>query len=217
MTRSLIPPRYVNIPSSLAYGDLPKSVIVSGLRIIGLAWCYRYERTDPISIEDLCQICSVTRSNMYGHLGQLLAANVFQYTTVAGRLTFTFQQSNPSPVFRTDPTLGGAVDPEIQQQQYSHAFDSQGESEGDGVQSCFRDWQERLDILDYIGVREPVRSEIAGLEHASVEYLEGWAGWFHTQSELGVGALIPQLRANVPAPETHDKYIGGRYSQFIRH
>ena len=78
------------------------------------------------------------------------------------------------------------------------------------------DWARRRDVLDRIGVWEPVRTEIAELEHASVEYLEAWAAWFYSQDRLGVGALIVQLRAGVKAPETVNDYIGGRYSEFIQ-
>jgi len=215
MTQPLLPPQYVNVPSSLAYGDLPKSVIVSGLRIVGLGWRYHYTRTDPIGTVDLCAVCGINRSQLYDHLAQLLAAKVFQYTSTAGRFTFTFQQNNPSPVFRTDPALGAAVDSEKQHQQYSHGF--QGGCGGDSVQSGKPDWGQRLAALDRIGVREPARTEIAGLEYATAEYLDAWATWFGSQSKCGVGMLIGQLRAGVPAPESQRDYISGEYAQYIQH
>ena len=232
MTRSLIPPHYVNVPSSLAYGELSRTVIVTGLRIYGLGWRHRYTRTDPIAIADLCAVCGVSRSKLYEHLGRLVTARMLQYTNTAGRFTFTFRPDRSSPVFGTDQALGVVVDPdsdscskspENQQQQYSHGFE--GGCGGDAIQSRFPDWQERLAVLDRVGVLEPVRSEIAGLGHITLPELEAWETWFASQSKLGVGALIAQLRAGVPppagaragAPDVKHDYISGEYAEYIQH
>ena len=224
MTRSLIPPQYVNVPASLAYGDLSRTVIVTGLRIIGLGWRYRYTRTDPIEIAELCAVCGVSRSKLYEHLGQLVTARVLQYTSGGGRFTFTFQPDAPSPVFGTERALGVVVDPcsdscsdssQNQQQQYSHG--PEGGCGGDGGLSRLRDCEQRLAVLDRVGVCEPVRSEIAGLEYCTLEYLTAWTTWFASQSKCGVGMLIGQLRAGVPAPESQGDYISGAYAEYIQH
>ena len=220
MTKPLLPPQYVNVPAALAYGDLSRTVIVTGLRIYGLGWRYRYTHTDPIDIADLCAVCGVSRSKFYEQLAQLVPCGLLQYTNSAGRFTFTFQHQGASPVFGTDRTLGAAGYPsseslDTQQQQYSHGFE--GGCGGDGLHSRFRDWAQRLDALDRIGVREPARTEIADLEHVSAEYLDAWATWFGSQSKLGVGAVIAQLRAGVPAPEGQPSYIDGEYGQYIQH
>jgi len=222
MTKPLLPPQYVNIPTTLAYADLPRAVIVTGLRITGLAWQHHYERTDPIDTTDLCAICDIGRSQLYDHLSQLLDAGMLQYTKMAGQFIFTFHRDRPSPVFRTDGALSAADYPdtessEIQQQQYSHGFDFEGGCGGVAAPSSLPDWGQRLAALDRAGVREPARSEIAILEHATAAYLETWAAWFCTQTELGVGALIAQLRAGVPAPDLGRDYISGAYSQYIQH
>ena len=222
MTKPLLPPQYVNIPTTLAYADLPRAVIVTGLRITGLAWQYHYERTDPIATADLCAVCDISRSQLYDHLSQLLDAEMLQYTKVSGQFIFTFHRPRPCPVFRTDRALSAAGYPDtessdVKQQQYCHGFGFEGGCGGDAAQSRFPDWAQRLELLDDIGIREPARSEIAALDHATAQYLDSWATWFCAQTDLGVGALIAQLRAGVPAPDSQRDYISGAYSQYIQH
>lgn len=59
-----------------------------------------------------------------------------------------------------------------------------------------------LERLEALGILEPVRSELAGLEYVGVEYVEAWARWFEQQMELGVGGLVLQIRAGVEPPLT---------------
>jgi len=221
MNRSPLPPQYVNVPSSLVYGDLSAAVIVTGVRIYGLGWHYRYTRTDPIAFADLCALCDIGRSQLYDHLGRLVTAGLLQYTNIGGRFRFTFRQTGISPVFRTDPTVSAAIDPDpefsgCKQQQQSNLLVPEGGTGGGQAPSGIPDWAERLEILDRIGIREPARSEIATLAHADSAYLQAWAGWYDGQHTVGIGGLLAQLRAAVPAPRVTD-YISGKYAEYIQH
>jgi len=124
-----LPPRYVAAPTWLVYGDLPAAVYRTASRIWGLGWKHRYTRTDPIPFDDLCEICGVQRSQLYGHLRQLVSTRVLRYTNTAGKLTFHFDCRpslqpllDPSPENRTDAALHGVVvsssDSETEQQQH---------------------------------------------------------------------------------------------------
>ena len=87
-----VPPKFAVLPAWLLYDrQLSKPVLVTGGRIWGLGWRYRYEQTGPLTVEELCQICDVERSTLYGHLAQLTSASVFSYTsTRRGELVFRF-------------------------------------------------------------------------------------------------------------------------------
>ena len=69
---SHVPPQYVNVPVELLYHiDLPASVRTTAIRIYGLGWRRGYERTDPVGLDELLEICEVSRSTLYGHLPTL--------------------------------------------------------------------------------------------------------------------------------------------------
>jgi hypothetical protein len=67
--------------------------------------------------------------------------------------------------------------------------------------------------LDEIGIGEPVRSELAGV--CPVALVSGWVEWWKSglSDGLGVGWVVTQLRAGLPAP-----VVGGgesAYAEFI--
>jgi len=217
----LLPPQYVNVPVGLLYQlDIPAAVLRTAVRIYGLGWRHRYERTDPVSLDELMTICEVSRSTLYGHLATLGDNRVLRYTTVSvGReRTFVFEllmgvptspagRSPPSPEIRTNSAIGVVVDSSplsktiqpCRQQQHTHAV-VVGESVRGGREPSKKPdrWSR---ILDELVIREPTRSDLLRFPHVTYEYLQAWADWYLAQEELGVGWIILQMRAGAPAPQ----------------
>ena len=81
------------------------------------------------------------------------------------------------------------------------------------------DWAERVAVLDRMGVLEPTRSEILGLEWATAEYLEAWEDWWIEEfwsahfDGSGLGLVIEQVRAGIEAPATRTTRRLERYAE----
>lgn len=221
MARPLLPPRYVNAPASLVYGDLPRSIIVTGLRIWGLGWQHEYKRTGRIPIDALCELCGLSRTQLYEHLARLVATGVLRYTNIDGQFTFRFDRgaamprdarAGPSPENRTDGTIdvvdvSSSFDESFphdkQQQQTTHTHAVGGSAEGGAGQSGKPDG--RAEILEAMGVLEPTRSRLLALEWTNGRYLSEWLAWYEGQDALGTGWVIMQIRLGTAAPESHRK------------
>ena len=65
-----LPPRYANIPAALLYSDLPAAVQRTAERIWGLGWQYNYERTGEVTLDELEEICGLSRRQVFAHLRQ---------------------------------------------------------------------------------------------------------------------------------------------------
>ena len=173
MSRPLLPPRYVHAPSSLIYSDLPTSIIVTGVRIWGLGWKHKYRRTGSIPLQHVCDICELSRTQLYEHLARLVGTGVLRYTNIDGQFTFHFDWEDrrgptvchtsstgpirvrPSPENRT----GGAVSvvavsssreelsPHEKQQHSTHTHAVGGECERGSGPSGKPDWA-ASEILD---------------------------------------------------------------------
>ena len=63
-----LPPSYVNIPVSVAYAEADDALIVTMTRILGLCWAYDYERTPVLTPEQLTEFTGRPRSTLYRHL-----------------------------------------------------------------------------------------------------------------------------------------------------
>lgn len=89
MGEARLPPWYVNVTVWLLYEvDLPPSVRVTGMRILGLGWNHDYEYTDPVPLAQLCAWCGLSRARIYGHLRQLRFAGVLRYTALSEVFVF---------------------------------------------------------------------------------------------------------------------------------
>lgn len=74
------PPRYVNTPAWLAYGDeLSPAVFRTFVRIYGLGWNHDYEWTDPVGLDDLYRLCGLSRRQLFAHLRSLVNRHVLRY------------------------------------------------------------------------------------------------------------------------------------------
>lgn len=89
MGEARLPPWYVNVTRWLLYEvELPPSVRVTGMRILGLGWNHDYEYTDPVPLPQLRAWCGLSRARIYGHLRQLRLAGVLRYTALAEVFVF---------------------------------------------------------------------------------------------------------------------------------
>jgi len=76
-----------------------------------------------------------------------------------------------------------------------------------------------VEVLEGMGVLEPVRSELAGLEWATEDYLDRWARWLGKQAglpagrQVGVGLVVTQVRAGVEAPESERERYNRRMAE----
>jgi hypothetical protein len=222
--RSLLPPDFVHLPSRLVYGDVPAPIFRTAARIIGLGYRYKYTRTDPIGFEKLMEICDVGRSQLYAHLAWLRAKGVLDYVAHPGRMyAFTFESCDGVPTSRASPEIrtGRAIDVVVDSsphpgeithdresgQQQQLLSDVGGGVGGGGRQSGKPD--ERLAILQEIGVLEPTRSEILSCPDVTVDYLAAWRDWYVHEcaaaallgrARIGVGLVVLQLRQRAAAP-----------------
>jgi hypothetical protein len=78
MTAPLIPPRYVNVPSAVAFSnDLPDPLFRTYTRLVGLAWRDELQsRLPQMHIDDLAAICHLKRRAMRLHLQDLVRHNL---------------------------------------------------------------------------------------------------------------------------------------------
>jgi len=196
-----LPPRYVVAPARLVYADLPRSIVLTGIRLWGLAWRHNYEYTGAVTEEDLLELLGLRRRQLFEHLKRLVSIGVLRYTYIGARLTFDFTASRslsrappgrgiPSAVFRTGADMS-VVDDDVQVSTESVQKEHQqqdGRARG---------------ILEELGVMEPTLSEIAGLHWVTEGYLARWADWYEERrDQVGVGMLVLRWRVGDEAPET---------------
>jgi len=225
MGRESLPPRYANIPTWLLFEvELPRSVRLTAMRIYALGWSHDYEYTDPVTLDDICEWCELSRRQIYDHLCRLASKGVLRYTLLdrAGlRYVFDLRpirahgaRAGPSADFRTGTALSVVASSTDLEDTSTLEEDQQqlvpvlgGGRGGGGASAEIRtgangipDWEMRLEVLDEMGVMEPTRSQVARLEYATVEFLEDWADWFLTQDAVGTGFVVWSIRAGQEAP-----------------
>lgn len=223
MGEARLPPWYVNVTRWLLYEvELPPSVRVTGMRVFGLGWNHDYEYTDPVPLAQLRAWCELSRARVYGHLRQLRLAGVLRYTALSDVFVFDLRPARAHGPARAGPSLNNEtrhalgvvvvsssvteeslILQEERQQQQVISSPMGGECEGGGGASLkneTEDWQVRLEVLEEMGVLEPTRSELAGEEWATVEYLEAWEDWFLTQDKVASGFVVCRVRDGDEAP-----------------
>lgn len=211
-----LPPRYANIPSALLYSDLPAAVQRTAERIWGLGWQYNYERTGAVSLDEIEVICGLSRRQVFAHLRILVNRGVlrYSYSRTAGIYVFDLLPARPvclehSAEIRTVDTLSVVVVSDLSitasKQQQQDTSERGGSVRGGGAE-CGKphcdaeEYDERVDVLEEMGVLEPTRSELVGLTWATREYLAAWWDWLEVQDGVGVGLVVSQIRAREIAP-----------------
>ncbi len=223
MNKKLLPPLYVHAPALLVYSDMPRAIAMTGIRIWGLGYQHHYERTGWIPLEVLLSICRVERSQLYEHLGHLVATGMLRYTNINGEFTFTFDQRwMLSPENRTGSTLSVVVDSNLstntskQQQQQEQEASLIPETKAGPQNPAQPDWAGRRRTLSAMGVLEPTCSELAELEWVTEEYLARWDNWMAVHEDVGVGLLVKQIRGGIAAPElTREQRARGSVRQWM--
>lgn len=202
-----IPPLFVYAPVALVYGDLPRPVVLTGLRIWGLGWRRGYESAGPVGEDELLALCGIGRSTLYGHLARLATLGVLRYSSTGGEYTFLFNKVEPmsrSPENRTEQSrkpdcspenwTGGSpenrtaivvvgsplsVSASITEEEVQQQQKQQNTSSGGECEGgeLPSDFPDRLAALDALRIVGVVRGELARLDWATKEYLEEWVDW----------------------------------------
>lgn len=93
-----VPPKYVNAPVSVVYDpDLPRALIVTYVRLRGLAWKNKDRFTPPMRIEALLEITGLKRRAFYQHLSELRESGPLRWESPQpGHLVLYFDESERS-------------------------------------------------------------------------------------------------------------------------
>jgi hypothetical protein len=165
------------------------------------------------TLKDLIEVCQVSRRQLFAHLRVLVKRGIlrYSYSRSAGIYVFTLPPRSQWPPPRPVPELSAenrtqvtipdddptSIDLSVDHHQYSTRIEegSGGESAQCGKphstpDECEKPHAARLGVVDRVGIDEPTRSEIAELPWCTVEYLAGWADWFESQTDKGVGWLV---------------------------
>lgn len=85
--------------------------------------------------------------------------------------------------------------------------------------------EEVINTLKGVGVGDPMRSTLAGLDHVTLDYLQGHiAAWKAEKNpkKKTLGLLIHKIKSGDPVPDqgkdkSPERYIHGEFSEFIDH
>jgi hypothetical protein len=93
-----VPPKYVNAPTSVVYDpDMPRALIVTYIRLRGLAWRNKDRFTPPMRIEKLLEITGLKRRAFYQHLSELRETGPLRWESPQpGHLVLYFDESDRS-------------------------------------------------------------------------------------------------------------------------
>lgn len=195
-----LPPRYVVAPAKLVFADLPRTIVLTGIRIWALGWRHNYEYTGPIDEEDLLELLGLRRAALFEHLRRLMVTGMLRYATTGSRFTFDFTATLSAS--RAPPGRQRAS-PEIWTRQDMSVDDDDVQVSTESVQKQHQQQDGRArEALQELGVMEPTRSELLGLRWVTEDYLHAWAEWWAEQDGLGLGFLVQQWRGGERAPET---------------
>lgn len=93
-----VPPKYVNAPTSIVYDpDMSRALIVTYIRLRGLAWRNKDRFTPPMRIEKLLEITGLRRRAFYQHLSELRETGPLRWESPQpGHLVLYFDESDRS-------------------------------------------------------------------------------------------------------------------------
>lgn len=95
MKAPMLPPDYVNIDSSILYDQaIPNSMLVTYMRLRGLAWKHHGEYTEAISMEKVLEILGLKKRAMWQHLSGLKKLAPLRWESPQpGHFVFFFDRS----------------------------------------------------------------------------------------------------------------------------
>ena len=82
MTRPLLPPRGIFIPTSILFGDLPDQVKTTWMQLRALAWGSL--ETPPVSIGQIHHLTGKSQSTLYGHMATLRDRDALRWRPAQG-------------------------------------------------------------------------------------------------------------------------------------
>jgi hypothetical protein len=208
--KPLIPPKFVNVPSSAAYdADLADSLFRTYARLRGLAWQSNYQETPPLTIEELAAICHHNVRSVWGHLSKLRRKGLVTWHTVGSSrmvLSLVLQNFAVTPLQNFAVPNGGivVVGPDSKQQQQPKLLQNFAVDERTKA---------ILEALAEYGADDgPAVREVAALEHITPELIHAWGE--HLTGLDGVrnlpGLLLYKLRATHRPPHTDERRGGAR-------
>ena len=180
-----LPPSYVNMPVSVAYAEADDALIVTMTRILGLCWAYDYERTPVLTPEQLTEFTGRPRSTLYRHLKLLREMQWIRVDQAGRRIVI-----RPIIVRNTQMVDRQAARAEVPGGELAN---------GPGLN------EELLQALAEIGVENPKRSQLAGLDIDPL-WVQAWHLWTkhpHRRTLTNpVGNIIMKLESEErPPPE----------------
>jgi hypothetical protein len=176
----VLPPSYVNVPVAIAYAEVDDALIVTMTRILGLCWTHDYERTPALSPEQLADLTGRPRSTLYRHLKLLREMEWIRIDHVDRQIVIR-------------PIVTRVV---------------QAVARGSGVSEGRSDDcapnEALLQALTDIGVENPKRTQLAGLEIDPL-WVQAWQLWAkhpHRRSLVNpVGNIILKLEGGERPPK----------------
>ena len=154
--KGALPPSYVNTPVTIAYGEVDDALIVTMTRILGLCWAYDYERTPALTPEHLAEFTGRPRSTLSRHQKRL---REMQWICV--------DQTGRRFVIRPIVT------------RCDLAMDRQAARTGEPTEEpagAPAPNEELLQALADIGVENPKRGQLAGLDIDPL-WVQAWQLW----------------------------------------
>ena len=105
MTRPLLPPRGIFVPTWLIFNDdIPSEIFCTWVQLRGLAW--GLQETPALSMEQLEQITGCSRSTIFRHMGFLRSRGALRWRSAHKATIICF------PVeYRSFPEMGVPADP----------------------------------------------------------------------------------------------------------
>jgi len=187
-------------PAKLVFADLPRTIVLTGIRIWALGWRHNYEYTGPIDEEDLLELLGLRRAALFEHLRRLMVKGMLRYATTGSRFTFDFTATLSAS---RAPPGRQLASPEIWTRQDMSVDDDGVQVSTDSIGKHQQQDGRAREALRQLGLMEPTLSEIAALEWVTEAYARSWATWYDEhRDEVGVGFLVLRWRGGEEAPET---------------
>lgn len=243
-----LPPEYVIVPAGLVYSDLPASIQRTAERIYGLAWqSHRASGPDqPLSatvgLEELCDVCDLSRRQLFSHLRILVNRGVLRYTYSRTAGIYVFQlppRSHWSHVLdppqnsaenRTVPTIHVVVpDPElgfVDQREQQPCSCIEGGCGGEAGE-CGNPHSDLAEELIGLGIGASVAARLAADYPHRIPGQIAHYEWARDRGRAeDPGWLVRAIEENYYLPRDVERrlkqgdgrrYIMGDYAEFIQH
>ena len=180
-----LPPSYVNMPVSIAYADVDDALIVTMTRILGLCWAHDYERTPPLSADQLIELTGRPRTTLYRHLGVLETELRWLRIDRSGRRL----------ILRPLTGLPGA-------NPATKGLGPQSPTPTD--QTSAPTSQELADALAAAAIENPARDQLAAADDLDPAWVHAWHLWTHHPHRASLnnpaGLIVRKLQSREPPP-----------------